>query len=194
MRWLVVAIFALCMLVLEQGLGALVDIGGVGPSFLLVFAIFLALTAPVKRVPWLMIGLGLLYDLSTLYPQSATQLDYVLLGPGALGFLLGGMTAVQMRTAVFRDSPLAIAVTVFIAGLFVHLVIVALLSLRGISFLTAQPIPQWSWMQQLTARFFSLIYSAIVAFPLSFLLIRIESLMGITPRTAMTPRRMRHVV
>lgn len=194
MRWLIITIFTLFMFVLDQGLSALVEVSGVTPSFLLVFAMFLALTAPVDKVPWLMICLGLCFDLSILYPLAGGQQDFVLLGPGALGFLLGGWTAIQMRNVVFRDSPLAIAVTVFVAGLFVHLVIVMLLSLRGLGVLTAEPMSQWIWSDQLVRRFFSLIYSAAVALPLSFLLIRLEPLMGITPKTATTPRRMRQVV
>lgn len=194
MRWMVVVIFAFVMLVLEQGLNTLIEVATVAPSFLLIFAIFLALTAHLRAVPWLMIMLGAMADLSTLYSTRAVDQDFALIGPSILGFLFGGYFAVQLRALIIRDSPLALGFAVFICGIFVHLAIVALLSLRGMGILTGEPMLQWSLADQLTRRFFGIIYSAALAVPISILLIRLEPLMGITPETAGRPYRMRQVI
>lgn len=191
MRWSVVVIVAFVLLVLEKGFATTLEVADVLPSFLLVFTVFMALVAPVEVVPWCAILLGLVTDFTTPYATAGGMSDYAVIGPHALGFFAAGYISVQMRGLMFRDSPWSIGAMVCIAGIFAHLVIVALLNLRGLPFLTAEPVGQWNWADQLVYRFFGLLYSALVAIPIAYLLIRLEPLMGIT---ASGNRRARRVV
>jgi rod shape-determining protein MreD len=168
MNWLVFAIFSAVALVLEVGLRPLWHLGAAGPCLLLILAVYIALAAPPVVVYWAMLVLGLLMDLSD--PGSSPAL----MGPAALGFLVGGYLALQLRGVLYRDSTLALAVSVFIVGVFVYLVIAALLAVRELPFLGG--MPNWDPWDYLLNHFLDLIYSSAVALPMGWLLQRTRPL------------------
>lgn len=172
MRWTIFVIFAFAALVLELGLRNLLKLelaGNASPSFVLILAVFVAMWAPPRVALWSGLILGLLLDLNNPFVENGSE--YALIGPAALGYVLGAYAVVQLRGLVYRDSPFALAALVFVGGIFVHLLIVAVLTLRGLPIL-AYPIPDWHAAPQLYQRFWELLYTAIVAVPLGFILLR----------------------
>ncbi|MAE63271.1 MAG: hypothetical protein CMJ18_03280 [Phycisphaeraceae bacterium] len=196
MRWFVFAIAAFIMLSLDQGLRVLLRIpgsDGVAPSFMLVLAVFVMISAPRRTAFWAALTCGLLVDLSL--PRSAGQAtDFALIGPMALGYLAGAAVTVELRGLIFRDSPVAFGALVLIAGTFVHLVAVALLTLRGLpypAFIDA--INGWSAADELVRRFFELLYSAVLAVPLGLLLIWSDRFWAFGPQTTGPSSRARRL-
>lgn len=181
MRWLIFTIAAFVAYVLETGLRnllAIPDEAGAAPSFLLILAAFIGLMAPSPTVAWAALVLGLLTDLKT--PLTS---DGVLIGPAAVGFLAGGYALVQLRAMVFRESVLSLAVMTFTMGVFAQLVIVAILTVRGLT--PAGPIEGWDAPTQLLHRFFDLLYTVALSIPLGVLLFRYVQVWGFpkVPRT-----------
>ncbi len=176
MRWYVFFIFTFVLLVLETGLRSLLRIntsaGEICPSFLLVLATFVALWAPSRIVPWVMLTIGLVTDLQPIPVVDPVSVPSMI-GPATLGYMLGGYAVLQVRTFLFRQSPLAVAISVVVTGVFVHLVIVAALTMRGLP-LPGFPgrIDGWSIGDQLYRRFFEMLYTAVAAIPLGWLLTR----------------------
>jgi cell shape-determining protein MreD len=182
MRWFIFLVFAFVLLVLETGLRSLLRVdtsaGQVCPSFLLILATFVAVWAPARIVPWAMLVLGLLCDLQPI-PVVEPVTVASIIGPATLGYMLGGFAVLQVRSLIYRNSPFALAITVIVAGVFVHLVIIAALTVRGV------PLPGfpgrlegWSVADQFYRRFFELLYTAALAVPLGWLLGKTQPIWG----------------
>lgn len=179
MRWPVFGLFVYLAMALEQGLGNLFEIKRVNPSFLLIVGAFIAVSAPPKVVIWSSLILGLLSDL--LHPlqlQLSGLADVTIIGPSCIGYLVGGYVAIQLRGLMFRDSPTTIGLMVIAMGAFVHLIIVAALTVRGLPFMLGDPVIGWYAPDQLLRRFFILMYTAVLALPIGFALLRTDSLWG----------------
>lgn len=175
MRWIVFFIFAFILLALEVGLRPLwvVPIGpykSAAPSLLLILGVFISLNTSAGVVVTAMLMLGALVDLTLPVGKLEPIRDIILLGPSALGFLLGGFITLRMRSVVFRDSVITLSVMTFTVGLFIQLAIVILIWFRSV--LPTDPIPDWLVASELMQRAMSVIYSAVVAIPLGVLLIR----------------------
>ncbi|MFW6059676.1 MAG: hypothetical protein ACODAQ_05810 [Phycisphaeraceae bacterium] len=180
MNWLVFALAAYVMVALETGLRALLGVSGPDgayPSFMLILAVYVALLAPAQVVPWALLVLGVLVDL-----QMGPVPEAAILGPAALGYLFGAYVMLQLRVLVFRESVITLAALVFATGIFVQLVIVGLYTMRGLPWLTAQPIEGWGAADQLVRRFFILLYTTVVALPVGALLLRTTPIWGFPNR------------
>ncbi len=180
MRTWTFILFAYLALAVQIGLGPLWVLnwmGGVQPSLVLPLAVFVALWAPPMRALWACLVLGLLVDLTQPLAVQGTMQDAVIIGPYGLSYLLAGWLALKARALVFRDSYISIAALVFLLGLVVHLLAVAILNLRSIHlpiipWLAGSRIPGWNTPDQLMARFLEVLYSAIVALPVGAVLVR----------------------
>jgi len=173
MRWLVFFIFTFVLLTLEVGLRPLwaLPIGpyhDAAPSLLLVLGIFISINASSGVVICAMLLLGALVDLTQPIGKLEPIREIVLLGPSALGFFLGGLLAMRLRTLVFRDSVITLVVMTFTVGLFIELATVLIIGARQL--LPTDPIPDWHIASQLMQRAMSVIYSAIVAIALGLVL------------------------
>ena len=179
MRWSVFFVFAYLLLALETGLDKLLVYGTATPSLLLILAVFVGLSAPPMTVVWSMLILGLLTDLTRSY-DTADQQTLWLIGPAAVGYLCGALTILQLRALVVRDSLIALAVMVFVVGVFIYLVTVAMLTLRGLPlpWSIGEPIAHWSPAGELVSRFGELVYCAVVTFPLGLVLFKTERIWG----------------
>ncbi len=173
MRWPIFIIFVYVMLVFEQGLTGVLAVGWLGdaePSFLLILTIYIALSAPRVQAAWAAVIIGLVADLSPPALRIAgspdTATDLALIGPGVAGHLFGALIALELRHLIFRDSTIALATMVFVCGLFVHLLMVAILALRNVGYLPAEPIGGFHVADQLLRRFWMLLYSALMALPI----------------------------
>lgn len=180
MRWFVFAGFVFVILAMQQGFASLLEIRGVRPNLLLIVAAYIALAAPPATARWAAMMLGLLVDLTEPYfvAAGASHAGVVLIGPAALGFLAGAVVVVELRGLMFRDSPVSLPVIVFIKGIFVSLVIVALLSLRCLVWGLGDALGTFSAADELVYRFWQLLYTAAVAFPLGLVLIFLDRLWG----------------
>ena len=172
MNWLIFAIAAYLLLALETGLRTLLALpllADASPRLLLILAVYVGMMAPASTVPWAFLALGLLTDL-----QPGPARDVILIGPAALGYLVGAYVVLQLRAMVFRESVLALSVLVLVGGIFVHLCWVALLTARGLPMLTHEPIVGWSAADQLVHRFLELLYTAVVAVPVGLVLFKVS--------------------
>lgn len=175
MRWLTFILFAYLFAAADAGLANLFQIGSVRPNLLLILGVFIGMSASPMALAWAMLVLGVLADVVN---SPLASMGTTILGPSALGFLFGGWAMLQFRGLVFRQSAIAMAVLVFLTGIFVHLVIVALVSVRGMAWPVGEPVPGWSASDQLVHRFLELIYTALVAIPLGAILIHFEHWWG----------------
>ena len=166
------------MLAFQEGFKGLWVIADVTPGLLLILAVYLALSAPATAAKWAALIIGLLVDLTTTHPLEGRPDGLVLIGPACLGYLAGAVVVLELRGLVFRDSPVALPLTVFTAGIFVHLVIVALLTLRGLPWLLGEPIAAFSPALDLWYRFWHLVYSSAVALPLGFVFVLLDPWWG----------------
>lgn len=181
MNWLLFAILTYACLLMQVGLTTLLgipDAQGVSPDFMLILAVYVGMQAPGRHVGWAMLTVGIC---ANLLPQTVVEGATTvgpLLGPVALGYLAGAFAVLQLRTLVFRESVISLAIMVFVVGIFIQLVIVALYTARGLPFLLGDPIPHWSASDELFERFKVLLYSAIVAVPVGIVLLRLNPAMN----------------
>ena len=185
LRWSIFAVFAYLALVLQSAVPVLLEVRAWDarpePSVVLVLMVFIAMGAPQTIALWAALILGFLVDMTSPLPIVTTMQemrDIALPGPFTLGYVTGAYAVIQIRGMAFRDSPFALAIMVFAAGLFVHLVAVSLISFRGLPIHPADAIPNWHAADELVAAFFNLLYSAILAIPIGFLLIKSDPLWG----------------
>lgn len=170
MNWAVFAVALWLALALQRGLEPLLAIPnaatGVAPAFVLILVVWVALQAPALAALWAALVAGLILDALTTYYDGRGGL----IGPHALGYLLGAYAVLQMRGMVFRQSGLTLAVMTFVAGIFSHLAIVALLALRAFPLSPADSVPGWDTSAELVARFLQLLYTSAAAALLAILL------------------------
>jgi len=159
-----------------HGLWAIPDAGGVAPSLLLIVMVFVALHAAATPAAWAGLLVGLTVDLLPgpvpVAPVGRATAAQEVIGPAAVGYLLGAYAVVQLRGLVFRESPLTLCLMVFAAGVVVELCVVTLYSIRGLGFVPAEPVANWSAFGELGRRLLQTVYSAVVALPIGWLLVR----------------------
>jgi len=168
MNWHIFGILAFVMLALERGLHPLLSVGdSVSPSFLLILLVYVGMFAPPITAAWAAVTLGLLVDVTHALPLMPPVGLKPILGPHALGYLVGAYVLIQLRGMIFRGSPITMAIVVFLVGLFVSLTAVVLLTLRG---LIVEPIIAFSPGEDLVHRFLQLLYTSVMALPVGYLL------------------------
>lgn len=180
MRWHLLVILAYVIFVLQEGLKNLLAAGTANPDFIFILMVVVASFAPPKPVVITALGLGLLADLSTVFGQTGQLEDVTLVGPACLGYLMGAWVVQQLRVVLFRDSPIALAASVSLAGIMTHLVIVAVLSLRALPWFIAQPVPGWNLTDELVGRFSKLIYTTLWALPMGVIQPRLLWFLGLS--------------
>lgn len=179
MNWLVFSITTYIFLLMRVGLTTLLgvpDAQGVSPDFLLIFAVFVGMQAPARMVGWAMLTIGLC---ANLLPGPIAEGP--ILGPEALGYLAGAFAVLQLRTLVFRESVISLAIMVLVVGIFIQLVTVMLYTGRGLPLFLGQPVPNWSASNELFSRFLMLLYSAAAAVPIGLVLLKLAPLMRFAP-------------
>ncbi|MEX0777232.1 MAG: hypothetical protein WD042_16130 [Phycisphaeraceae bacterium] len=185
MRWLTFILFTGVFLALQTGLTTLwyVQSHDITPSLLLILLVFIGLWAAPMKLVWAALILGLLVDLTTFWPQTGATGDLAILGPSALGFLVGAYVCLQLRGLVFRDSTISMIFIVFGVGLFIHLAVVGVVTVRGwnipgLPWLAGSPVRDWHPADELLSRFFRLLYTCALAMPVGWMLIKSRQLWG----------------
>lgn len=167
MNRIVFIVAAYAAVALEAGLAPLWSIphgdAAAGPSLLLILTCFIALLASPVTTGWAALVLGLIADASASVPM---------LGPHALGFLLGAYVVLQLRSLVFRESVFTLAFMVLAAGVFAQLGAVALVATRALPITPASGVEGFVAANELVDRFFDVLYTAVAAMPVGWLLFR----------------------
>lgn len=190
MTWPTFAFFLYFLLAFEVGLRDSLAIGAmqVAPSFMLVYIVFVASNARVWVAVWAALIAGLFVDLLSTYVVGGEA--RVVLGPNALGFVAGALLTIELRSVLYRRHPLTVAVQTLLAGIAVHLIVVFLLSVRQVfARLIAGNDIGFSAGDEFVLRFFTLLYTVVVAVPLGFVLNRLAPLFNFEFRPRIGPVR-----
>lgn len=181
MRWTVFAFFAYVFLAIDMGLRPMLELGSndLAPSFLLILMVWIASMGPTHAVRWAALVLGLLLDLSTLHPTAGGG-QSVVAGPFALGFVLGAALTIQLRGLVYRKHPLTTGFLTLLAGACAFVPAVFLLTMRRIihTGLGSEDVIIWVASDQLVHAFLTVLYSAVIAVPMGWILNRTATLFG----------------
>lgn len=167
MNWLVFAAATWVMFGLEIGLRDALQIGdlNISPHFAVILLVFVAMWASsgAALASGVMIGIGLdlFYQL-----KLDDGSDVVVIGPHALGCMLAAYAVVNLRALMFRKNVLSIAFLSLVAAALMQIVATALLTARA----SYDPLVFGPAFGELGQRLGSAVYTAIVAFPLGFVL------------------------
>ena len=117
MNWFVFAIITWISFGLELALTPVLDAGssGVHPSMVIPLMAFIALYAPRKQALWAAIVLGVLMDLLAPMPRIDGG-SVVIIGPYALGYLLGAHFILAIRGMLIRRNPLTLVMIAIFAS------------------------------------------------------------------------------
>lgn len=179
MNWLLFAIVTWFVLGLELALRDLLQIGpgGIAPSFMLAWAVFVAMWAPSRAAVGACMLLGLLVDLTG--PRLVQGVPRVIAGPHALGYVLACALVLNMRGAVMRRNPVSLIVLTILAGVVSSIVVVFLHSVRDLY----DPFA-WKPVSELLVSLASALYSGASGAVLSIVLFAMLPLFAFPAGTA----------
>lgn len=179
MNWIIFAFITYFVLGFDLGLRELFTVqisnSEITPSFMLIFMVLICSMAPTMPALWSAMILGLLVDLTCSYSSGDAGL-VVLIGPYALGYMLGALLILQVRTIIYRRHPFTMALLTFAAGIVVNLLAVFMISVRYLlgNWMQMYDTFAWSTTDRLFECFFILVYSALMAIPLGYIFMRIS--------------------
>ena len=175
MNWFVFAILAWLTFGLELALQPVLDAGSgsVHPSMVMPLMAFVALYAPRKQALWAAIILGVLLDLLSPMARSDGG-SVVIVGPYALGFLLGCHFIFTIRGSLIRRNPLTLVMISIVSSFIIQVVVIALLTARNLG---NNPLI-WDASDQLIQRSFSSLYTGLSALLLSFIFFALAPAFG----------------
>ncbi len=188
MRALIFAIVAFLCLGLDVSLSGVLALGSdtrITPTFLGVLAVFIALFASRSAALWGCWTIGVLMDLGLPLGDPGGG-PVRLIGPHALGFVAAGFMLLQLRTMVFRRRALTLAVLTFAAMAMVFLVAISLYTVRGWLPGGDEVWAGFQPLDELLRRFFMALYTAGLAFPVGYLLVRTIPVWGFQTKTNRT--------
>jgi len=181
MRWSVFAVVTLMFLALETSLRNMLRLdafGRVSPSFMAALLVFLSLFTPRQTALWAALILGVLVDLSTALQQPGAR-ELHLIGPYALGYVAASFLVLQIRSMVFRRRLLTFCILTFLSMTLVAIVVVTAYVLRSwLPWAEGFYPTDGSAPGELGRRLGIAVYSALLAIPLGWLLIRTARLWG----------------
>ena len=167
MNWAAFALLAWIVLGLEVGLKSALALGGtaIAPSFVVPVATFVALCAQPKQAFWACLILGLGLDLT-----SVADLDgggaATIVGPYALGLVLGGQLVLTLRGIMMRQNPLTLIFLAVLASIVMHLIVVSIMTTRT---LLGDPIV-WNTTDQIFHRLLASLYTGVSTALMSLIL------------------------
>lgn len=168
MNWVFFSLIAWIMLGFEQGLKSIFELGdtGIAPSFLAIYAVFIASSAPPRSAQWASLVLGAMVDLSS--PIASTDANlFTVLGPNALGALLACQLVLALRGLMFRKNPLSLAFLTFVGSLTWQVVVTAIMTIRNFAGDPTLFVPS----HELVTRIAASLYTGVMALPVSIALI-----------------------
>lgn len=130
MRWTVFLAAVLLAAALDASLGGLFVVGEVRPRLLPAVVVFALLSMPRKGTVRAAMLAGLVADL--LSPGVLEQGgSLVVIGPNTLGFALGALAVVPLRTLLYRRNPLSGVFATVVFSLLASVAAIALWALRA---------------------------------------------------------------
>lgn len=165
MNWIIITLIGYLFVALHQGLAPVFSIdtpwGTATPRLVLVFAVYLGLLAPTAGVVWAWALIGFVLDLLTALPGQG-----VIIGPYTIGYLIGAIVVLQLRSMVLRTHPVSHAFCVLGAGVAVHGVVSAIMGIRQIY----DPAAGYDGLHDAAVRMLAVAYTvpfaAVLAWPL----------------------------
>ena len=133
MNWVVFLLVAWVTMGLELGLRPSIQLGdsGMAPSFALILVAYIALAAPRQTALWAAMFIGVLLDLTSERLASSNLGTLTIVGPAALGCMLGASAVANVRAMVYRRNPLTMLVLATMMSVIAQIVIVACLAARS---------------------------------------------------------------
>ena len=134
MNWLVFAIATWLLLGVQWGFAGALKLGAtdIAPYFMIVLVVWVALWAPIGQALAGSLVVGVLWDLSG-NVATTTGGVVAVVGPHALGCLLGAYLVLTLRGVMLRKNLLTIIMLAALAALLCQLVATVLLTVRGIT-------------------------------------------------------------
>ncbi|MEM7623129.1 MAG: hypothetical protein AAF235_07975 [Planctomycetota bacterium] len=175
MNWLAFGVLAWLLLGLEVGLRDALRLGttSVAPSFVVPLAVYVALSTSPRLATWAAVVLGIGLDLTWLLPRTDGPQAH-LIGPYALGLVLAVQLVLALRGLVIRTHFFTHAALGIVGAAVVHIVVVGMLAAREIA---GDPIA-FNGIDQLRTRMLAAVFTGVLAFFLSFVLVRLDPVMG----------------
>lgn len=132
MRWLFFCIVAWFCIGLELGFADALQVGQgkAQPSFVMILLAFVALWTTTSHVVVASLFCGLFLDLVFVVPLASGE-TAVILGPHALGCMLGAYTVRTMRGLMFRRGALAVGFLAMVGTFVACVVVIACLRIRN---------------------------------------------------------------
>jgi cell shape-determining protein MreD len=171
MRWTIFALFALLAVVLDSSLTQVLTIRSLGwmtPSVTACLVVFISLFGTRSVALWSAWMLGVVSDLLVV---SVTEVGVVhMIGPHALGFLVGTAVILQLRSVVFRRRVLTFALLAFVMMVSMTITAAILAIARDLApWMSGEVIPVPG--SHLGVGLAAAAYTAVLAFPLGWLLL-----------------------
>jgi len=187
MRWAIFVLFALIGVAIDASLGGILKIGEAQPRFLPCVVVFAILSAPRQHAVRLALLAGLVADLlSPVLRSDGTQL--VVIGPWTLGFALGALAVVPLRTLLYHRNPISSGFATMVFSLLAAIVFVATWVIRTLLLRDDTP-PWWPgtgagelWRQAKVA-----LANGAIAIPTVWLLERTRPLWGFSTAKRVIP-------
>jgi hypothetical protein len=187
MRWAIFVLFALIGVAIDASLGGILKIGEAQPRFLPCVVVFAILSAPRQHAVRLAVLAGLVADLlSPVLRSDGTQL--VVIGPWTLGFALGALAVVPLRTLLYHRNPISSGFATMVFSLLAAIVFVATWVIRTLLLRDDTP-PWWPgtgagevWRQAKVA-----LANGAIAIPTVWLLERTRPLWGFSTAKRVIP-------
>jgi rod shape-determining protein MreD len=188
MNWFVFILIAWVCFGLELALLPVFDAGsgGVHPSMVVPLLVFIAINAPRRPTLWCAITLGIVMDLLRPIP-AVDGGTFTVIGPHALGYLLGVHFVLAVRGMLISRNPLTMVVMSILVMLIAQIVVVSMFTARGIG----DSSLIWDAGIQLRQGLFSSLYTGISALLLSFVFFALGPFFGFA--SAVPTRFARHI-
>lgn len=130
MRWTVFLVAVLLAAALDASLGGIFVVGDARPRLLPATVVFALLSMPRRGAVRAAMLAGLVADLLT--PGVLEQGgSLVVIGPYTLGFALGALAVVPLRTLLYRRNPLSGVIATAMFSLLSSIAVIALWALRA---------------------------------------------------------------
>jgi len=174
MRWSLVLLVAAILLGLEQAVKGPLAVGSttIAPSFVIPLVVFIALFAPPLTAMWTALLVGLVVDLATVWSNGVTEL--VVVGPSALGYLIGAYFVLTVRALLYRRNPITLMAMSVVAAALAGVFFVAVHSIR-MMYTDAYSFPA---LTELGHRLLASVYTGAAGLVMAFALFPMMPLFG----------------